>query len=145
MSDHSKHIAVLLVATLALPCIAHAEIYRWIDDNGKVHFSDKPSTQHASEGVKLRINTYEGVTYDRSIVDVGKTVTMYSAIWCGVCKKARRYFDANGIKYTEYDIETSSKGKSDFKKLGGKGVPIILVGNRRMNGFSAEGFEKLYE
>lgn len=135
----------LLIATLAMPSIVHPEIYRWVDENGKVHFSDKPSRQHASEDVKLRINTYEGVTYDTATVDVGKKVVMYSAAWCGVCKKAKRYFQDNRIAYTEYDIETSAKGRSDFKKLGAKGVPVILVGNRRMNGFSAAGFEKLYQ
>jgi hypothetical protein len=44
----------------------------------------------------------------------------------------------------EYDVETSEKGRSGYKKLNGKGVPIILVGNKRMNGFSVEGFKSLY-
>ena len=69
---------------------------------------------------------------------------MYSANWCGVCKKARRYFEKQGIDYKEYDVETSARGKSDYKKLGAKGVPVILVGKQRMNGFSVDGFEKLY-
>lgn len=69
---------------------------------------------------------------------------MYSAAWCGVCKKAKRYFAEQGIDYEEIDVEKSSQGKAAFKKLGGKGVPIILVGDRRMNGFSEAGFEKLY-
>lgn len=145
MHKRTRRAAGVFIATLAMAGGVHAEIYRWVDDNGKVHFSDKPSRQHASEDVKLRINTYEGVSYDTSSVDVGKKVVMYSATWCGVCKKAKRYFEDNRIRYTEYDIENSATGKSDFKKLGGKGVPIILVGNRRMNGFSAAGFEKLYQ
>jgi glutaredoxin len=95
--------------------------------------------------VKLRINTYEGVSYEALTTDAGPAVVMYSASWCGVCKKARRYFAERGIKYTEYDIENSAKAKTEFKKLGAKGVPVILVGNRRMNGFSVDGFEKLYQ
>jgi glutaredoxin len=102
------------------------------------------SRSHASETVKLRINTYADVTYDTSSFDVGKKVIMYSANWCGVCKKARRYFEKQGIDYKEYDVETSARGKSDYKKLGAKGVPVILVGKQRMNGFSVDGFEKLY-
>jgi hypothetical protein len=46
--------------------------------------------------------------------------------------------------FSEYDVDKSSKGKRDFKKLGGKGVPVILVGKQRMNGFSAGKFEKIY-
>lgn len=135
----------LLVLCLALPATALSEIYRWVDSNGKVHFSDRPSRAHTSKELKLRINTYEGVSYDTASVDVGsRKVVMYSAAWCGVCKKAKRYFAEQGIDYEEIDVEKSSQGKAAFKKLGGKGVPIILVGDRRMNGFSEAGFEKLY-
>ncbi|MCB1800574.1 MAG: glutaredoxin family protein [Gammaproteobacteria bacterium] len=130
---------------LAMPATALAEIYRWVDSNGKIHFSDRPSRAHSSKEVKLRINTYEGVSYDTASVDVGsETVVMYSAAWCGVCKKAKQYFAEQGIEYEEHDVEKSSQGKAAYKRLGGKGVPIILVGDRRMNGFSVAGFEKLY-
>lgn len=32
----------LLVLLVVASKFASAEIYKWIDDNGKVHFSDKP-------------------------------------------------------------------------------------------------------
>lgn len=138
-------ISWLLMLCLAMPATALAEIYRWVDSNGKIHFSDRPSRAHSSKEVKLRINTYEGVSYDTASVDVGsETVVMYSAAWCGVCKKAKQYFAEQGIEYEEHDVEKSSQGKAAYKRLGGKGVPIILVGDRRMNGFSVAGFEKLY-
>lgn len=145
MHKKASQVFATVVLGLAIPGVAFSGVYRWVDEDGKVHFSDQPSQSHASEPVKLRINTYEGVTYDTSSFDVGKEVVMYSASWCGVCKKARRYFAERGIKYTEYDIENSAKAKTEFKKLGAKGVPVILVGNRRMNGFSVDGFEKLYQ
>jgi glutaredoxin len=69
---------------------------------------------------------------------------MYSTTWCGVCQKAKAYFNQNRISYTEYDVENSTKGKQDFQRMGGKGVPIILVGNKRMNGFSQASFEQLF-
>ncbi len=145
MNKKASLVFAIVVLGLAIPGVAFSGIYRWVDEDGKVHFSDKPSKSHSSEAVKLRINTYEGVSYDTSSFDVGKEVVMYSASWCGVCKKARRYFAERGINYTERDIENSARGKMEFKKLGAKGVPVILVGNRRMNGFSVEGFEKLYQ
>ena len=70
---------------------------------------------------------------------------MYPPPGVGVCTKARRYFEANNIGFTEYDVETSQTGKAGFEKLNGKGVPIILVGDKRMNGFSAAIFETLYQ
>ena len=40
------------------------------------------------------------------------------------------------VVLSTWDVDESSKGKRDFKKLNGKGVPIFLVGDQRMNGFS---------
>ncbi|WP_198147347.1 glutaredoxin family protein [Gilvimarinus polysaccharolyticus] len=37
-------------------------------------------------------------------VEAPTRVVMYAS-WCGYCKKARRYFRANNIPFTEYDIE----------------------------------------
>ncbi|MGI9290354.1 MAG: glutaredoxin domain-containing protein [Gammaproteobacteria bacterium] len=70
---------------------------------------------------------------------------MYSTEWCGVCKKARNYFTANDIPFKEYDVEKSTKGARDYKKLNARGVPVILVGKSRLNGFSSGKFENLYE
>lgn len=45
---------------------------------------------------------------------------------------------------TEYDIEKDAQARREYDALGARGVPVILVGKKRMNGFSAAGFEKLY-
>jgi glutaredoxin len=71
-------------------------------------------------------------------------VVMYSTKRCGYCKQARQYFRRNAIPFKEYDVETSQKGKRDYKKMGGTGVPIIMLGQRRMNGFSEAGFSDFY-
>ncbi len=122
-----------------------AEIYKWVDDQGKVHFSDKKPGNQDAERLEVRVNTYKSVSYNTSIFDTGKNVVMYSASWCGSCKKARKYFQKERIPFTEYDIEKDSKGKRQYKKLGARGVPVILVGKKRMNGFSERGFERLYK
>ena len=69
---------------------------------------------------------------------------MYGTSWCGYCKKARRYFAAHGIPFKEFDVENSSKGKRDYEKLRAKGVPVILIGKKCLNGFSAASFESIY-
>jgi glutaredoxin len=61
-----------------------------------------------------------------------------------VCKRAKRYLKENNIPFQEYDVENSEKGKTDFANLNGRGVPNLLVGEKRMNGFSEKKFEKLY-
>jgi glutaredoxin len=64
------------------------------------------------------------------------SVKMYATSWCPYCAKARAYFARRNIAYVEVDIEKSREGRAEYDKLGARGVPVILVGARRMNGFS---------
>ena len=70
-------------------------------------------------------------------------VVMYATSWCPYCAKARAYFARKGIAYVEYDIEKSAAVNAEFKRLGGRGVPLILVGKEKMSGFSERGLDAL--
>ena len=96
--------------------------------------------------MKPKINTYSNRKLPKSSTKpaTGDRVVMYSAIWCVICKNARRYFKNNGIAFSEYDIETSSKGRRDYKRLRGRGVPIIMIGKKRMNGFDPKSFKAMH-
>ena len=137
---------ILLISTLLFTIGVSAEILKWTDSDGRVHFGDKPPAGAETSIVEVRINTYESPNIEalQEILNPKDKVVMYSAEWCGVCKKAKKYFRENNIPYKDYDIEKSSKGKKDYKKLGAKGVPVILVGKKRLNGFSAATFESIY-
>ena len=63
-------------------------------------------------------------------------VKMYATSWCPYCAKARAYFARRNIAYVEVDIEKSKEGRAEYDRLGARGIPVILVGPRRMNGFS---------
>jgi glutaredoxin len=70
-------------------------------------------------------------------------VVMYATSWCPYCAQARAYFARAGIAYVEHDVEKSASAKAEFRRLGGRGVPLIVVGREKMNGFSEQGFEHL--
>ncbi len=144
-------LSLIALLLLTLTSSASGQIYKWVDEDGKTHFSSSPPDHGDAETVQPRAtNTYSSPGISES-PDTGaqpiknrKKVVMYSAVWCGVCKKAKNYFKKNQIPFKEYDIDTSEKGRRDYKKLNGRGVPIILVGKQRMNGFSASRFESMY-
>lgn len=141
-----QRVAGLACLALVLSPASGGEIFRWVDEKGGVHFGDRPPAETEAAEVRLRINSYESPdiqALEESFYSA-QQVVMYSAAWCGVCRKAKRYFHDNGISFVEYDVEKSEKGRRDFARLGGRGVPIILVGDRRMNGFSAEAFQRMY-
>ncbi len=148
----NKKSASLLFATMLLLLSGNTlgQIYKWVDEDGNTHFSSSPPIQGKVETVQPKINTYSSPELNKSSetsakpIKKKKKVVMYSAVWCGVCKAARKYFRKHQIQFKEYDIETSAKGRRDYKKLNGTGVPIILVGKQRMSGFSAGRFESMY-
>lgn len=145
MSRNPMKMLFLSIPLLLVFSIAEAEIYKWKDADGKVHISDRKPETGDAEIVKIKVNTYTQVTYDKSTYDVGRKVIMYSTDWCGYCKKARAYFKKNNIPFTDHDIEKSSTARKKYEKLEATGVPVILVGDKRMNGFSENGFERIYK
>ena len=144
---------VLLWSLLALSFEVSAEIYKWVDKDGTVHFEDRKPQGARYEEFKVRsisgVQTYRAAP--RAIKQLApksvgkKNVILYGTAWCGYCTKARRYFLANNIPFEDYDIESSASAKSEYDALNGKGVPLILVGDNLMNGFSESHFNQLYK
>lgn len=137
--------AVLILALLAQPALA-GEISKWTDASGRVHYGDTPPADVAAERLSVQPNVYESQTGERRSEPAPppKKVVMYSTVRCGYCRQARAYFKANGIAFTDYDVETSAKGRQDYRRMGAHGVPVILVGDKRMDGFSESAFASLY-
>jgi glutaredoxin-like YruB-family protein len=73
-----------------------------------------------------------------------KQVVIYTTSHCPYCVKAKQYFTQKNIRYREIDIEKSTSGDAEFKKLGGTGVPLIMVGNTKLQGFSASKLDQLF-
>jgi len=64
-------------------------------------------------------------------------VILYSTTWCGYCAKTREYFAQNHIQYTDLDVEHTERGRSDYKSLGGNGIPIVVINNEApIHGYS---------
>ncbi len=141
-------ITVLLigVALCALPIVASAGVFKWVDENGKVHFGDQPPADAVQQEIKGTFSTYNaGPAPDLPAADTVKpAVIMYSTSWCPYCVKARNYFRANNVRFREYDIEKNSRANREYQKLGGNGVPLIRVGKQLLSGFSSDRFDRAY-
>lgn len=72
-------------------------------------------------------------------------VIMLGAWWCSYCFKAKKYFQKNNIHYCEYDVENSIEGKRMYEKLGSGAIPIILIGDYQLSGFSRYQIETALE
>jgi glutaredoxin len=133
---------LLLLAVLVGSLPAGAGVYKWTDAQGRVHYSDDPPPEAKAQQIKVKINSIQGpavvsTVRESSPARAKDKVRIYTAVWCGYCKRAKAHLAAKGVPYDEMDVETSERGRSEFAQLGGRGIPVILVGSQRMDGFDA--------
>jgi glutaredoxin len=153
------HSILLMALAMAMSVPAAAQVYKWTDSTGKVHYGDRPPDDARNAPLKLPVTSYDGpvkVTDWAAIIRRkpppqaraearAHAVTLYSATWCVHCKRARSYFNANGIRFNEVDVEATEAGRNEFADLGGGGVPLILVGDRGMRGFDERALQALLQ
>lgn len=139
-----RRFVVLPLLLAVLP--VGAEVYKWTDETGKVHYSDAPPPGQKARQVKLPVNSLSGpaVVSRSNAPGVAKgKVRVFSAVWCGYCKLAKAHLAKRGVPYEEIDVEQSASGETEYRRLGGRGVPILLVGEQRMDGFDPAALDVL--
>ncbi len=75
------------------------------------------------------------------IIAAKPDVIMLGAWWCSYCYKAKSYFQKNKINYCEYDMENTVIGKNLYRKHGSGSIPMMLIGQYQINGYSEQQIE----
>ena len=132
---------LLIFALIGLE--AQADIYKLIGADGKVTYTDKEPQSPGAKSEKLNIRTYSGAPSVSTLESSVGKVTILSAQWCGVCTRAKTYMKSRNIAFEEWDIDKSDYARSKMNQLGARGVPVILVGNQKMVGFSEAGLDAM--
>jgi glutaredoxin len=136
--------ACALSATL-LAGSASAGIYRWVDADGRIVYSDSPPKQGSVKSVKLETSAVAPAAPPeaKDAAVQGERVKLYTTTWCGYCKKARAYLRSRNIPFDDIDVETTDRGRREYREIGGNGVPVIFVGERRMDGYDQGGLQDM--
>lgn len=77
------------------------------------------------------------------------SVVVYSAVWCGFCKKAKGWLKQNNVQFIERDVEKmpGAQGELDAKLAAagtsGGGIPVIDWDGTLVMGFDAARLSKL--
>ena len=78
-------------------------------------------------------------------------VILYTAPWCGFCKKAARHLQARGVKFEEKDIEKDRSAAVELSRklrqagIPGSGVPVLDIGGTMVVGFNKQRIDKLLD
>lgn len=141
MKNPPLALAALLLA-LSPFADAQTSVYRWVDKDGKVHFSDSPPPETAKDVQQKRVGSAPAdpeLPYATRQAAQRHPVVLYTAASCGhPCAQARELLRARGIPYAERDPQINRGDAESLTKLiGGLEVPVIVVGSASVKGFEA--------
>jgi glutaredoxin len=136
---------IVLMAVLAA-ADASAQQYRWVDENGRVHYTDTPPPPSAKSAQKknLKANAV-GTQPNYSLSEALKNapVTLYSHPDCREsCQIARDVLNQRGVPFTE--VSATDAGKIDqLRRVSGVvTVPVLVVGAQVHTTPSAEAYNQ---
>lgn len=163
MKRQSKWMAAVLFSVICVSLAAPAvsgEIYKWIDQNGNVVFSDTPPPPGVTKEIREfredrterpKTQGYfpkpksEGIHETRPYQEI--SVIMYMTAWCPYCDKARHYLRSLNVKLIEYNIERDKGKKEEMlsKSGGSKGVPLIDIEGIIIMGYNPDAIKTAVE
>jgi glutaredoxin len=140
----TRHLPLMLAA-LVCTAGASAQMYKWKDDKGVVHFGDNPP---ASARDKAEVKTWTGadagpaLPYALAQAARANPVVLYTASNCAPCDQARGFLRQRGIPYLEKSIKTPDDRQA-LKEAGGDvQLPLLLVGRSKLVGFAASAWNE---
>ena len=131
---HRRVKPILLVASFFCASIAFAQQYRWVDDKGRVHYTDTPPPPAAKSVQKknLRGNAV-GEQTNTQLAKASKEspVTLYSHPDCKApCDKAREILGKRGVPFNDVSVVDQARYEELKKLTGNTQVPVLVVGKR---------------
>lgn len=133
---------------------APSTFYQWVDDRGSVHFAasldEVPASWRARAGqVALDaavINRTDAPSAKpvrpRPVVEVAAInrahdVTVYTAPWCGWCRKTIAFLDAHRVDYVNKDIDADEGYAAELReKSGSSAIPYVEIDGNPIRGFN---------
>ena len=142
-------IALTLVAAAAFAGSASAALYRYVDANGRVVYSDHPPPANAKDvqPKELPGNVIETDPAPLAARQAAERfpVTLYT-FDCDICREAKALLDKRGVPF-ETVIVSEEKGAARLKALTGKqSAPVLQVGDKQvMQGYNEERWQAILD
>jgi len=142
----------IVAAILSIACSdAAGQAYRWVDDQGRVHYTQTPPPPSA-KGVQRKDFRSGGAAeqsdlpYATQVAAKNFPVRLYTQPDCGPpCDLARAALIKRGVPFREIAV-IGQKELDEVKQLSGKGdLPLVVVGSLFQTGFQESGLNNLLD
>jgi hypothetical protein len=145
-------VSLLFLALLATGVVQAQTTYRWVDQDGKVHYGDRPPPpKSAREVMERRYSVPQaGASMDYALRKAVESfpVTLHVSADCGAaCKEGADYLRKRGVPFTEKSVASNEDLAKLREQIGGGDVvvPILLVGALASKGFLASAWGGLLD
>ena len=136
-----RSIFISLLA-LVLATAAQAQLFKWVDKDGKITYSDTPPPKEAKD-VKQKsygdnvTQTAEDLPYAVKDAMKRNPVTLYANACGDPCANARALLGGRGVVFTDRNPENDPAARDALKEASGAElVPTLTIGARVLKGFS---------
>ncbi len=126
--------------------------YRWIDKDGRTHYSDQPPPADAKRIEEKRIGSgnyveTSGPSYALRKAQQDFPVSLFTSIDCEPeCKPARDFLSARGIPYSDVVLKTPEDALAFKRQFNAEVfVPSITVGSQKFKGFEQGAWSRLLD
>jgi glutaredoxin len=130
---------------------ASAQLYRWTDEQGRVHVTDTPPPASAKNVQKKAAPAASApsqapVPYELAQAMKEFPVTLYTAPHCKApCAHAREALNKRGVPFKEIQIWDNESIEELTRVSGGSDVPTLVVGRSVHRGFEQSGYDALLD
>jgi len=138
-----NRIIFLIAVLLTAGTVQAAQLYRWVDDKGRVEWRDTPPPASAKKVERRTVGDSvietTGLPYSVQQAVKNFPLTLYTTDCGDSCSKARAHLNRRGLPFTEKNPEADIEG---YKKLtGGLGVPTLFVGRESLKGYQEDAWD----
>src|SRR6266404_7869411 len=136
----ARTLALLILIASGLAAAQTQQVYRYVDPEGRVVYSDKPPPPNARDAQAKRMGkkTIEtsNLSFSAVLAQERYPVTLYT-FGCGtVCDTASGLLNKRGIPHTVVDVGAGD-GADKLKRLtGGLDAPALQVGDQYTTGYN---------
>lgn len=133
-----NRIAFLIAVILVSGTAQAAQLYRWVDDKGRVEWRDTPPPASAKKveqrSVGGSVIETSGLPFSVQQAVRNAPLTLYVNDCGDACNKARAHLNRRGLPFTE---KNPRENLDAYKKLtnGGMEVPLLFVGREALKGY----------
>jgi glutaredoxin len=147
-------VATLLAAllTAGAASVQSQQIYRWTDENGRVHITDTPPPRSAKGVQKSKPAVpAEGASAPQQPFELAQAmkdypVTLYTSPICKeACAMARDALNKRGVPFKEVQVWEEESNNELKRVTGGSDVPALVVGRSVHKGFQQDAFDALLD